>query len=120
MCSVANAEPYNRYPSRFEISEMAKSLVLKYPVLKDPITNEVWLLKRVFPVLDIWQVKAVCDSKCSTTYECTGDSLAVRYYELANGAVDTSLKISGFLLPYNILYIVWFCNKCLYTAFFAK
>ena len=41
MVSITNQSPYNRYPLCVELEEMAKSLILKYPGLKDPVTNHV-------------------------------------------------------------------------------
>jgi len=39
--SISCNPPFNRYPTTNELEEMAKSLVLEYPNLKDPDTNHV-------------------------------------------------------------------------------
>ena len=40
MCSLSLSPPYSRYPTSQELEEMAKSLVIEYPCLKDKITGD--------------------------------------------------------------------------------
>ena len=41
MMSVSLSEPWNRLPTTVELREMAKSLVLTYPPLNDPVKGHV-------------------------------------------------------------------------------
>lgn len=41
MVSVALSEPWNRLPTSMELKEMAKSLIVTYPLLRDPVSGHV-------------------------------------------------------------------------------
>ena len=43
MISVAYSAPFNRMPTTNELQEMAKSLIIVYPPLRDPVTGHVSL-----------------------------------------------------------------------------
>ncbi|CAB4042656.1 THAP domain-containing 9 [Paramuricea clavata] len=46
MVSVALSEPWNRLPTSMELKEMAKSLIVTYPLLRDPVSGHE-LMKRL-------------------------------------------------------------------------
>ncbi|XP_028416856.1 uncharacterized protein LOC114541067 [Dendronephthya gigantea] len=45
MVSASSVPPFNRFPTSIEISEMAKSLIIAYPCLKDEETGHCMVLK---------------------------------------------------------------------------
>ena len=43
MVAQSSQEPFSRYPTNLEMEEMAKSIVIRYPAMKDSKTNHVSL-----------------------------------------------------------------------------
>lgn len=61
MISASTAPPFNRYPTSAELEQMSKSLIVRYPFLRDAETNHVCIIIIII---------AKTQTKISVNFDC--------------------------------------------------